>query len=108
MTPRQENSIERSVGRIEAQLEAVAAFIVKADGRMDATEEWQRDMTARFEKMEASDVSKAFNALQQSIHDGKMQAKGVVIGVGVAAGAGGATIATFAKSAWAWLMGGGV
>ena len=110
VTPRQEGNIERSVGRIEAQLASISSYLEKVDGKLDAADEWRREVKTRLEAMESHSkqmdkVSGAFNALQQSIHDGKMQAKGMVIGVGVAAGAGGATVATFIKWAWATLTG---
>jgi len=50
-------------------------------------------------------VAEAFNALQQSIRDGRMQARGVVIGVGLAAGAGGATMTAIASKIWQAVMG---
>lgn len=110
MTPRQENSIERAVGRIEAQLEAVSTYLQRVDGKLDAADEWRREVKTRLEAVEAhgrhmNDVAGAFDALQQSIRDGKMQAKGIIMGVGIAGGAAGATVATFAKNLWAWAVG---
>lgn len=110
MTPRQENSIERSVGRIEAQLEALTSALTKVDGKLDAADDWRTEVKTRLEKMEAhgehmNRVAGAFDALEQSIRDGKMQAKGVLIGIGVAGGAAGATAATGLKWLWAALWG---
>jgi septal ring factor EnvC (AmiA/AmiB activator) len=110
MTPRQETSLERSVGRIEAQLESVTAALGRVDQKLDAADDWRHEVRERLEKMEARSahmdhVSSAFAALQQSIRDGKMQGKGVLIGIGIAGGAGGAAVATFFKGLWASIMG---
>jgi chromosome segregation ATPase len=105
MTPRQETNLERSVGRIEANLEALAAAIAKLTAKADNADEWRHEVKDRLEKIEARDVSGAFTALQQSIRDGKMQLKGAMIGVALAGGAAGATVATFIKALWAWIMG---
>lgn len=110
MTPRQETTIERAVGRIEAQLEAMAANLQRVDGKLDAADTWRNEVKSRLEKMEdhgahMDKVAGAFDALQQSIHDGKMQARGMVIGIGVAGGAAGATAATGLKWLWAALTG---
>lgn len=115
MTPRQENSIERSVGRIEARQEIMAdsikALTDAVMGMKDASDEWRHEVKTRLETMEAHGrhmtvVADAFDALQQSIRDGKMQAKGVLIGIGVAGGAAGATVATGIKWIWAAMTGG--
>jgi hypothetical protein len=109
MTPRQENSIERSVGRIEARQETMAenikALTDAVMGMKDASDEWRHEVKARLEAIEARDVSSAFIALQQSIRDGKMQIKGAFIGVALAGGAAGATVATFIKAIAAWIAG---
>lgn len=99
MTPRQENSIERSVGRIEAQLEALAEAVKPlSEMRADIVELKRRaDL--------AAEVTEKFTSLDQSIRDGKNQAKGVVIGVGIAGGAAGATAATGLKWLWAAMFG---
>lgn len=111
MTPRQENSIERSVGRIEAQLEIVVKNLEQVDIKLDAADRWRHEVKSRMEAMEAhgrhmTAVADAFDALQQSIRDGKMQAKGVLIGIGVAGGAAGATVASGIKWIWAAVAGG--
>ena len=103
MTGAEERSLERAVGRIEARLDAVAEDVKRANDKLDAADEWRHEVRQRLEKMEENDVSNAFRALEQSIRDGKNQARGVVIGVGLAAGAGGATFATFFKSIAAWV-----
>ena len=110
MTPREEGNIERSVGRIEARLELMAEYLKRVDGKLDAADAWRSEVKSRLEKMEdhgvhMDKVAGAFDALQQSIHDGKMQARGMVIGIGVAGGAAGATAATGLKWIWAALTG---
>lgn len=106
MTPRQESSIERSIGRMEGQLEGIVATLKRVDERSSQRDEVLSDLLDRIEAMEThskqmSAVADAFAALQQAIRDGQMQAKGVLIGVSLAAGAGGATVATGFK----WLYG---
>lgn len=113
MTPRQEDSIERSVGRIEAQNEAQAenikalaeSFKAVTDVVMaikDAAEPMRADIAELKRRADlAAEISDRFNALDQSIHDRAMQAKGVLIGVGIAGGAAGATAATGIK----WVVG---
>jgi predicted RNase H-like nuclease (RuvC/YqgF family) len=110
MTPRQENSIERAVGRIEAQLEGLAHTLSRLTEKAEEADEWRHEVRERLERAESrgaqmTEVASAFSALQQSIRDGKMQAKGIVIGIGVAAGAGGATLATGLKAFFVWLIG---
>lgn len=110
MTPRQENSIERAVGRIEGQMDHLVAAVGRIEERHDTQNEALADVVTRLEKMEAhgvamNHVADAFAALQQAVRDGKMQAKGIMIGIGLAAGAGGATIATGIKAFLAWLTG---
>jgi hypothetical protein len=109
MTRGEEHNIERAVGRIEAQLEAMTAYLAKVDAKMDAADDWRVEVRNRLERMEANDVSTAFTALQRSIHEGGIRAKsfltGATWGVALAAGAAGATVATFIKWAWAALTG---
>jgi hypothetical protein len=50
-------------------------------------------------------VTVKFDALEQSIHDKKMQLKGIIVGVGIAGGAAGATVATGFKWLWAAILG---
>lgn len=110
MTPRQESGLERSVGRIEANLETLGAAIARLTEKADAADEWRHEVRERLDRHEVQSaqmvlVADAFSALQQSIRDGKMQARGVVVGVGLAAGAGGATLATGLKWAWGAITG---
>ena len=102
MTPRQENSIERSVGRIEAHQEAMAEGIRHLAEAVTALREASEPMRSDIAELKRrADVAEAvtdrFNALDRAIHDRAMQAKGVVIGVGIAGGAFGATVATVIK-----------
>ena len=110
MTPRQETDLQRSVGRIEGTLEHVVATLQRVEERSSARDVIMESVLARLEATEThghamSGVADAFHALQQSIRDGKMQAKGVLIGIGVAGGAAGATAATGLKWLWAALTG---
>lgn len=110
MTPRVENSIERSVGRIEAQNEALAEnFKALTEAVLvlkDATEPMRADIAELKRRADlAAAMTDKFNALDQAIHDRTMQFKGVIIGVGVAGGAAGATAATGLKWLWAAIWG---
>jgi reverse gyrase len=113
MTPRQETNLERAVGRIEGQMEALTAamttFSATVTTKLDAADEWRREVKSRLESVEdhgkhMSLVAEAFNALQASIRDSKMQARGFVIGISVAAGSAGAAITSFIK----WFFGIGI
>lgn len=102
MTPRQETSIERSVGRIEAQNEALAeSFKALSEAVLairDAAEPMRADIAELKRRADiAAAVTDKFNALDQSIRDRTMQVKGIVMGVGIAGGAAGATVATGIK-----------
>jgi capsule polysaccharide export protein KpsE/RkpR len=121
MTPRQETNLELLVGQLQGQLSVMTSSIteLKADMKEDLSlvkehmknaDDWRHQIKDRIERMEAhgkhmSSVAEAFDKLQQSIRDRTMQAKGVIVGVGLAAGAAGATLATFFKSVWAWFTG---
>jgi chromosome segregation ATPase len=115
MTPRQENSIERSVGRIEAQNEALAEnFKSLTEAVMslrDAAEPMRADIAELKRRADLwAAVTEKFNALEQAIHDGKLAAKfgtkGFVLGLTVAGGAVGATAATGVKWVVASIWGG--
>jgi hypothetical protein len=102
MTRGEEHSIERAVGRIEANQEAMAEnFKAMTEAFMAikaATEPMRSDIAELKRRADmAAEISDRFNALDQSIHDRAMQAKGVLIGVGIAGGAAGATVATGIK-----------
>lgn len=105
MTRDENASIDRLVGQLQAQHEAATAWMAKVDAKLDVADEWRSEVKKRLERMEENDVSVAFTALQQSIRDGKMQVKGALVGMSLAAGAAGATVATGIKWLWAALTG---
>lgn len=105
MTREEHASIDRLVGQLQAQHESAIAWMNRVDAKLDAADEWRGEVKKRLERMEESDVSVAFTALQQSIRDGKMQVKGALVGMSLAAGAAGATVATGIKWLWAALTG---
>jgi hypothetical protein len=95
MTRGEEHNIERAVGRIEAQLEALADAVKPlSEMRSDIV-----DLKRRADLW--SVITEKFNALEDSIHDGKLAAKsgtkGFILGVTFAGGAVGATAATGVK-----------
>lgn len=103
--------VNRAIGRIEGQLEGILATLKRVDDRSAARDGAFEDMTDRLAALEAHQksmivVTQEFNALQQAIRDGKMQGKGILIGIGLAGGAGGAAVATFFKTIWATVFGG--
>ena len=107
----------RALGQVEGQLKGIAATLVRVDQRSIARDEdiakIHDDLSALMLdvaslKQHATrmvEVTNQFNALQQAIRDGKMQAKGFSIGVGFAAAAGGATVATAAAQIWKFFFG---
>jgi hypothetical protein len=109
-------NIERLLGRIETLLEMQGAAIERLNEKADMADEWRHEVRERLEKNEAhganmARVAEAFDELQKSIREGGIKAKsflsGAVWGVALAAGAAGATVATFIKWAWAALTGAG-
>ena len=110
MTPRQETSLERAFGRMEGQIEAIAETLSEMKQSLEEGREVRQDMLARLERVERqnknlSEVASSFNDLQQSIRDGKMQVRGIVMGVGLAAGTAGATLPTIVQKIWTLLAG---
>ena len=102
MTRGEENKIELTVGRIEgrqeAMLESFKALTEAVMSIKDAAEPMRADIAELKRRADlAAAISDRFNALDQSIHDRAMQAKGVLIGVDIAGGAAGATITTVIK-----------
>lgn len=104
------------MGQLQGQLVGLNAAVsdMRADlkgglaevhTQLRVADEWRRDVKDHLEKVDERDVSKAFLALQQSIHDSKTTVRGIILGVSLAGGAVGATVATFFKSAWAWFVG---
>ena len=105
-----EANIDRALGRLEGKLEGITATLKRVDDRSAARDGQFEEMADRMAALEAHAksmvlVTNEFNALQQAIRDGKMTGRGVVLGVAMAAGAGGATVATFFKGLWSWLGG---
>jgi hypothetical protein len=112
---RQTNSIEQSVGRIEGQLEGVAetldrfdSLLEKLDARWVVRDEEFKIMSDDISELKrhAEDMIKVkneFTALQQFLRDGKMTGKGVVIGLTIAAGTGGAAVGVFFRQIVTWL-----
>jgi len=110
MTPRQENSIEQTVGRIEgrqeAMVESLKALTEAVAAIKDASDPMRADIAELKRRADlAAEITSKFSALDQSIRDGKNQAKGIVIGVGIAGGAAGATAATGLKWLWSAMFG---
>ena len=102
--------INRAIGRIEGQLQGITATLERVDRRSAARDETLQQMDDRLAKLEVQSettvvVTQEFNALQQAIRDGKMQGKGIAIGIGLAAGAGGATVVTLFKNTWPSIFG---
>jgi hypothetical protein len=105
------SSLERSIGRIEGQLEGIVATLKRVDDRSAARDGTLESVLDRLGAMEdhaetMKAVATEFNTLRQTIRDGKMQARGVLLGVGLAGGVGGATVATFLKGVWTQVFGG--
>lgn len=102
--------LNRAIGRMEGQLEGVLATLKRVDERSAARDGAFEEMADRLAALEEHQrsmviVTNQFNALQQAIRDGKMQGKGILIGIGLAGGVGGATAATFFKGIWAFFFG---
>jgi hypothetical protein len=111
MAAQGDSSVERSIGRIEGQLDGIVATLKRVDERSAARDGTLESVLARLDAMETHTdtirkVSTDFGALQQTLREGKIWAKGVLIGVGLVAGAGGATVATFFKGLYTWATGG--
>lgn len=110
MTPRTESNLERTVGRIEGQLESVITSLADVKQTLETAHEWRHEVKTRLEQVEShgrqmSEVADSFTKLQQSIRDSRNQAKGVVVGIGLAAGAGGAALTTALQKLWMLFVG---
>lgn len=110
MTPKMEASLERAFGRMEGQLESVIASLAEVQKNLQETNEHRHEVGTRLENVERqhaslSEVAESFGALQQSIRDGKMQVRGIVMGVGLAAGTAGAALPTIVQKVWAIFAG---
>lgn len=110
MTPKQETSLERAFGRMEGQLESVIIALAEVQKNLQEANEHRHEVRTRLENVERqhaslSEVAASFSELQQSIRDGKMQVRGIVMGVGLAAGTAGATLPTIVQKVWAIFAG---
>ncbi len=102
--------VNRAIGRIEGQLEGILATLKRVDDRSAARDGAFESMSDRLAVLEEHQrqmivVAKDVSSIQQAIRDGKMQGKGILIGIGLAGGAGGAAVATFFRGLWAWFGG---
>lgn len=100
----------RALGRVEGQLEGIMATLQRESERSAARDKAVDDVVGRLAALERHQqemivVTQRFNALQQAIRDGKMQGRGVLIGIGLAGGASGAALAAFFKTIWAAVFG---
>ena len=103
-------NINRALGQIEGQLVGIVATLKRVDERSVARDSTLESVLDRLETMEAhaeamAAVAKDFGALKQVLRDGKMTGRGIMLGIALVAGAGGATVATFFKGLWAWMGG---
>ena len=110
MTPKQETSLERAFGRMEGQLESMIITLAKVKQNLEEANEYRHEVRTRLESVERqnaamAEVAESFGALQQSIRDGKLQLRGVIMGVGLAAGTAGATLPTIVQKVWAIFAG---
>jgi methyl-accepting chemotaxis protein len=110
MTPKQETSLERAFGRMEGQLESVITSLAEVQKNLQEANEHRHEVRTRLENVERqhaslSEVAESFGALQQSIRDGKMQVRGIVMGVGLAAGTAGAALPTIVQKIWTAISG---
>jgi|JI7StandDraft_1071085.scaffolds.fasta_scaffold167680_2 methyl-accepting chemotaxis protein len=110
MTPKAETSLERAFGRMEGQLESVITSLAEVKQNLEEANEYRHEVRTRLENVERqhkslSEVAESFGALQQSIRDGRMQVRGIVMGVGLAAGTAGATLPTIVQKVWAIFAG---
>lgn len=104
MSPAREDSIERTLGRLEGQLDGVVTTLGEVKSAL-------HDLAPRVTKVEEhaekmTEVAGHVSGLQQLVRDGKMQGKGVLLGFGLAAGTVGATVATFIKQLFGAAAGG--
>lgn len=114
MTPRQENELALLVGQLIGELKGMKTSLDSLQESAREAVEWRHEVKDRMEKMEnhglqMSKVAAAFDALQKAIHEGTIQAKayskGILIGVGLAAGGTGAFVSTGIKWLYTTLVG---
>lgn len=105
-----ERTNERTLGRLEAQMEVLLETVKQINTNLAnadlSREEMRSDIRGLQEHAkEMIEVAERFKALQQMIRDSRMTGRGVMIGIGLAGGAVGATVATFFKTLWAAIFG---
>ena len=105
-----DSELHRLVGRLEGTLGGIRATLDRVDKRSAARDVKIDEMADRLGSLERQSktteiITQEFNALQQAIRDGKKIGKGITIGVGLAAGAGGATIIALFKNVWVSIFG---
>lgn len=113
--------VNRALGRLEGKVEGLAATMSRVDvrsaARDEAFEEMRGDLAAMASDIAALkdhqksmiEVTAKFNALQQAIRDGTMQAKGISkgfgLGIAFAAAGTGAAVAGLGKEIWKLIFG---
>lgn len=110
MTAVADSDLSRALGQVEGQLKGILATLDRVDKRSAARDEafelMKDDIAALKEHAQSMIVvTQEFNKLQQAIREGKATSKGIIIGIGLAGGAGGAAVATFFKNIWAAIFG---
>lgn len=114
-------SVNRAIGQIEGKLEGIVATLARVDERSAARDEAFEEIRHELRtvasdiatlKKQAADqiiVTQQFNALQQSIRDGVIQAKGIskgfTLGIAFAAAGTGAAVAGLGKEVWKFIFG---
>ena len=113
--------VNRIIGQIEGKLEGIVATLARVDERSAARDEAFEEIRLELRtvasdiatlKKQAADqiiVTQQFNALQQSIRDGVIQAKGVgkgfTLGIAFAAAGTGAAVAGLGREIWKMIFG---
>jgi hypothetical protein len=105
-----DGELHRALGQLEGKLDGITATLKRVDDRSSKRDELFQEIMDRLSAQEAhaahtTKVLEAFKVLQQAVHDGKMQGKGILLGFGLATAAGGATLAAFFKQIWLSLFG---
>lgn len=104
-----DTNLNRALGRLEGQLEGIVATLKRVDDRSAARDKTLEGVLERLDTMEAhaeamAAVAAEFSLIKQIIRDRKMQGKGILIGIGIAGGVSGATVAAFFKQLWAGIF----
>lgn len=111
----------RAVGRLEGELKGIVATLSRVDERSAARDEAFEEMRDQLRgvltaisvlQKQASDqilVTNEFNALQKSIREGYIQAKGIskgfTLGIAAAAAGTGAAVAGVGRELWRLIFG---